>query len=285
MASAEEEPKKRRALSHVGGKVELEGGTPAQRRALERALGVEPSEEASMAHVHGFHSYPARLHPETASALIEAFSKPGDAVLDPFCGSGTVLVEALRLGRRAFGVDANPLAVELALLKTRAPRAAWLGELEAAAAQVAAHADARRKAKAGATRRYPEEDRKLFAPHVLLELDGVRDGIDGVGSSDLRRALGLALSSILTKVSQRAGDSSGRMSEKRIAGGYAIKLFTRKVSEFVRRAGELATLLPAKLPHSHIEVGDARDIGFARPGTIDLIVSSPPYAGVYDYFE
>jgi hypothetical protein len=100
-----------------------------------------------------------------------------------------------------------------------------------------------------------------------------------------RRALGLALSSILTKVSQRAGDSSGRMEQKRIAGGYAIKLFTRKVSELVRRASELAELLPSKLPHSHIEVGDARNLGFARPGTVDLIVSSPPYAGVYDYFE
>ncbi len=261
------------------------GGTAAEREALSRALGVEPSEQASMAHVHGFHSYPARLHPGTAGALIEAFSQPGQAVLDPFCGSGTVLVEALRLGRRALGVDANPLAVELAWLKTTAPRARWLGELEAAAARVAAHADARRKARAGATRRYPEEDRALFAPHVLLELDGVRDGIGAIESRDLRRALGLALSSILTKVSQRAGDSSGRMEPKRIASGYSIKLFTRKVAELVRRAAELDQLLPAKLQHSYIELGDARHLGFARAGSIDLIVSSPPYAGVYDYFE
>jgi SAM-dependent methyltransferase len=265
--------------------VELEGGTAAERQALERALCVEPGEEASMAHLHGFHSYPARLHPDTASALIEAFSKPGQAVLDPFCGSGTVLLEALRLGRRALGVDANPLAVELAWLKTRAPRASFLGELEAAARQVAAHAEARRKARAGATRRYPEEDRALFAPHVLLELDGLRDGIARAGTVELGRALGLALSSILTKVSQRAGDSSGRIETKRIAGGYPIKLFSRKASELVRRAAELDRLLPAKVLHSHVELGDARHLGFLRAGSIDLIVSSPPYAGVYDYFE
>ncbi len=286
MALAEAPQKRqRRALSHVGGKVELEGGTAAEREALEQALSVEPDERASMAHVHGFHSYPARLHPATASALIEAFSRPGQAVLDPFCGSGTVLVEALRLGRRALGVDANPLAVELAWLKTTAPRAAWVGELEAAAARVASHAEARRKARAGATRRYPEEDRRLFAPHVLLELDGLRDGIGAIESRALGRALGLALSSILTKVSQRAGDSSGRMEQKRIAGGYPIKLFTRKVSELVRRAEELDRLLPDRLQHSYIELGDARNLGFARAGSIDLIVSSPPYAGVYDYFE
>ena len=47
----------------------------------------------------------------------------GDTVVVPFCGSGTVLVEARLSGRRAIGVDANPLATELAGLKTRGPPA------------------------------------------------------------------------------------------------------------------------------------------------------------------
>jgi hypothetical protein len=286
VASVDPEARRqRRALSHVGGEIELEGGTPAQRTALERALRVEPSEETSMAHVHGFHSYPARLHPGTAAALIEDFSQPNQAVLDPFCGSGTVLVEALIAARRAFGVDANPLAIELAWLKMRSARTAWLGELEGVAEAIAEQAELRRKAKAGSTRRYPEEDRALFAPHVLLELDGVRAGIEAVERAELRRALGLALSSILTKVSTRPGDSSGRSETKRIAAGYSIKLFRRKVSELVKRVHELEALLPKKTPHSLVEVGDARRLDLAPDGAIDLIVSSPPYAGVYDYFE
>ncbi len=44
--------------------------------------------------------------------LVERFSKPGDLVLDCFCGAGTTGVAALGLGRRFLGVDIDPQAVE-----------------------------------------------------------------------------------------------------------------------------------------------------------------------------
>src|SRR5262249_30208950 len=136
-------------------------GDPEAAALLAAAVDVPTSaeaEELARANVHGFHSYPARMHPLTARRLVEAFSRPGDAVLDPFCGSGTVLVEARLAGRGAVGVDANPLAVRLARLKT-APttpeqRARWID----AAREVAAFADARREAKAGPTHRYGQAD-------------------------------------------------------------------------------------------------------------------------------
>ena len=43
---------------------------------------------------HGLHPYPARMIPQIAARLLERYASPGDWVLDPFCGSGTVLVEA-----------------------------------------------------------------------------------------------------------------------------------------------------------------------------------------------
>src|SRR5207302_1075255 len=49
---------------------------------------------------------------------ISALSQPGDIVLDPFCGSGTVLLEALLAGRTPVGADSNPFARALALAKT-----------------------------------------------------------------------------------------------------------------------------------------------------------------------
>jgi DNA modification methylase len=238
-----------------------------------------------MKHVHGFHSYPARLHPETAGRLIEAFSPAGASVLDPFCGSGTVLVEALIRGRRGHGVDANPLAIELSWLKTRAAHARWLGTIEDSAKAVAVHADARRTDRSGSTRRYGGQDLALFAPHVLLELDGLRDGISRVSSPEQARALALVLSAILTKVSRRGGDASTRTGTKRIASGYTIKLFARKATELVRRVHEFEALLPERPPAVKLELGDARRLGSVRPGSIDLVLSSPPYAGVYDYYE
>ena len=282
-APAVRPPRDRRALSHVGGAIELEGGSEDERHALRSALAVEPDETATQAHVHGFHSYPARLHPETARRLIEELSRPGDRVLDPFCGSGTVLVEARLAGRAALGVDVNPLAIELSELKANGPGAPWVPRLVPLAKRVAEHGDDRRRARAGATRRYDETDVALFAPHVLLELDGLRDGIDHVEDPDVRRALLLVLSAVLTKVSARAGDTGRSEGQKRVSAGYTARFFVKKAEELARRLGEAAELLPPRAPLVKAVHGDARDLHGVSDGKIDLVVSSPPYAGVYDY--
>lgn len=67
---------------------------------------------------HGYYRYPARFSPEFAGAAIELFSKEGDAVLDPFMGGGTTVVEALSRGRIAYGSDLNELAVFVAKTKS-----------------------------------------------------------------------------------------------------------------------------------------------------------------------
>lgn len=59
---------------------------------------------------HYLFRYPAKFHPPVARTLIEKFTNPQDVILDPFCGSGTLLVEALPLGRRIIGVDVDPVA-------------------------------------------------------------------------------------------------------------------------------------------------------------------------------
>ncbi|MEM3661053.1 MAG: DNA methyltransferase [Thermoproteota archaeon] len=46
---------------------------------------------------HGLHEYPARMIPQIAQRLINRYSPEGGKILDPFCGSGTVLVEARTL--------------------------------------------------------------------------------------------------------------------------------------------------------------------------------------------
>lgn len=67
---------------------------------------------------HSFYKYPARFSPQLARAMIRAFTKPGDLVLDPFCGGATTLVEAAAAKREAVGADISRLAVFLAKCKT-----------------------------------------------------------------------------------------------------------------------------------------------------------------------
>jgi DNA modification methylase len=76
--------------------------------------------------VHGIHPYPAMMIYPVARRLLLEFSQERDIVLDPFMGSGTVLVESLLHSRRAYGVDINPLALLLAQVKTTPVRKSQL---------------------------------------------------------------------------------------------------------------------------------------------------------------
>lgn len=71
-------------------------------------------------YTHSIHSYPAKLISHIPFFFInnEKFIKPGEIILDPFCGSGTTLLEANIKGIHAFGADANPLARLISKCKT-----------------------------------------------------------------------------------------------------------------------------------------------------------------------
>jgi site-specific DNA-methyltransferase (cytosine-N4-specific) len=85
---------------------------------LERAGGNGHNRQATRYSVHGLHEYKGKFNPQVARALLNilGFDK-ADRVLDPFCGSGTTLVECAHLGIPSFGVDLNPFAVYVANAK------------------------------------------------------------------------------------------------------------------------------------------------------------------------
>src|SRR5665213_918754 len=60
---------------------------------------------------HYLFRFPAKFHPPHVKSLLERYTEPNDLVFDPFCGSGTLLVEAAVAGRRSLGLDVDPLAV------------------------------------------------------------------------------------------------------------------------------------------------------------------------------
>jgi tRNA G10 N-methylase Trm11 len=67
---------------------------------------------------HGFHTYPAKMIPQVANTLINEFGKNANLLFDPYCGTGTTLVEASLKGVNSIGVDLNPLARLISKVKT-----------------------------------------------------------------------------------------------------------------------------------------------------------------------
>lgn len=285
MSRPADKPGVRAALSHVGGPSRRTGDDVLS-AILEDAFDVgEDDHDATRAHVHGFHSYPARLHAVTAQRLIDAFGGPGKALLDPFCGSGTVLVEGRVRGMRVVGTDVNPLAIRLAKLKTRGVPAVERSAILEGAHWIARHVESRRRTRARVTRRYPDEDVRLFPPHVLLELDSLRDGLDQVEPAALREDLELVFSAILTKVSHRRGDSGAYLQQRRLPPGFASRLFVQKAEELTRALEAFEKAVPAGAPPPDVHADDARTLGTLSASTFDLVLTSPPYAATYDYVD
>jgi hypothetical protein len=67
---------------------------------------------------HGLHPYPARMVPQVAERILARFVPPKGVVWDPFCGSGTVLLESMINGHPSIGTDLSPFACLLAKTKT-----------------------------------------------------------------------------------------------------------------------------------------------------------------------
>jgi SAM-dependent methyltransferase len=275
------EIKQRRAFSSLFGPV-----TTAGDGAAARALGALFRIDARMSRAltHGFHSYAGRMHPSMARGAIDRWSPPGGRVLDPFCGSGTVLVEAMAAGRASYGVDASPLAVMIAGVRSTLLGRERRQRLVEAARQIAEEAGERAR-----KRRRPEipswagGEKERYAPHVALELFGLRELVMQTPDDELGRALRLCLSSLLVKF-MRSGPEAPRDGEnKRIGRGVPSSFFARKAQELAHGLETLEHKTPAGTPAPIVQLGDARAYPEVRAGSVDLIVSSPPYAGTYDY--
>lgn len=112
----------------------------AQNALIESARSSEPVRGLT----HSFYKYPARFSPVFARAAIQAFTQPGDLVVDPHVGGGTTLVEALASGREGVGIDISTLAEFVSTVKCTIYSEAELDRLEWWSARVANAVDIHR---------------------------------------------------------------------------------------------------------------------------------------------
>ncbi len=273
-------PHAKRALVNVGGVVDTEGDEALCAR-LRVALEVRPGERDATL-THPFHAYPARLHPAVARALVSSLAlPPGALVLDPFCGSGTVLVEALAAGFNALGRDLSPFAVELAQLKTRVTNAQDRRRMVTAAASVAMRAE--QGARLHRQLRVPRGEQRWFHPHALAELSALRTELRETKGFTLD-ALRMLFSSILVKASLQASDSDARRVRKDVPIRAAIHWFADKARELDGCLAALEAAVPEGV-RAQVSADDATTLATVADASVDAIVTSPPYANTYDYVQ
>lgn len=272
--------KRRRSLSGAGGAT-ARRGDPERAAILARCLDVDP--DAKLPFTHGFHPWPARMHPDVARRVLESF--PAARILDPFVGSGTVAVETVRAGRPFTGVDVSKVALEVAWARTRVwvPDACRSVEREAGrVASDAAKAAHRELALPGWT----ESVRSWFSPHTLKEIVLLGDRIGAVEGRDVRRILRTVLSSIVVKLSRQAFDSAAVPDRdfRPWRPGTAFRFFRERGVELTGMLLRLSSDLHKRntaFVEPELRLADAREVDLKTP--YDLVLTSPPYPGVYDY--
>lgn len=223
------------------------------------------------------------MAPEIATNSIPVNAKKRLAVLDPMCGSGTVLSIAAERGHKAYGRDVDPLSV---LMATVATSKVGFHDLTTLGAAIA-----RRASRSTATRLpWADEETRRFANYWFdepqqLHLLRICKQIDKVEDIRARRALQIALSrTIITKMpaASLAADTSHSRPHR------VINKSNYNVYEgFVKSTADVEKFLRARslAVEANVRQGDARNLAGIPNGGIDLVVTSPPYLNAIDYMR
>ncbi|MCK6090035.1 DUF3450 domain-containing protein [Micrococcus endophyticus] len=203
-------------------------------------------------------------------------------VLDPMCGSGTVLAAAADRGHAARGFDVDPLAV---LMSSVATQAVDTDDVVAEAERICALA----RASSQDEPRWDDPETRKFAEYWFAasqrsQLNRLSRELDGVGDDAVRQALQLALSRIIVtkapKASLAADTSHSRPHRVMTESSYDV------YRGFEGSVASLKKLLDQRSIIGQVEVsrGDARALSLPD-ASIDLIITSPPYLNAIDYLR
>jgi hypothetical protein len=262
---------------------------------------------------HRLFRFPAKFHPPVIATLIARYTDPGDHLYDPFCGSGTALVEAAVSGRSATGVDLDPLAVAVTHAKTRRYD---IGELEAAASRLLAKLDEydrgehlydqlqwqdisedEYEAVIAEERLWIPAIPKLdhwFRRYVVIDLARIRRSIGLLRqiSPDSRGFFMLVFAAIIRNASNadpvpvsglevtshmKAKDKEGRVVDPFTLYRRALSRGLLDATEWVNRLGD--NVCP------QVFQGDATEPVRGIPKKVSAILTSPPYHSAVDYYR
>lgn len=259
----------------------------------EREVNLWPREDDDRGHsLHYLVSYPVSFPWSLPHFFIHKFTQKGDIVLDPFCGSGTTLLEAGLSGRVAYGVDSDPLAVRIASAKLSP------ADITEVTLKVQ---DLNFSRPAVLLGRFQEFFSPFFDVATFRELLGLKQYLETYRENPLSQKDNTLNFVEALAISLLHGHSAGYLSTytyPQIAISpqeqYDLNLKRRQRPDYravaprlLRKAAIVTSDgVPVALrmrPSLHkVACADPRDLGFVDTGSVSLTMTSVPYPGMRD---
>ncbi len=264
-------------------------GLPTLQSKLERLNGNGTKRQSTRYSSHGLHEYKGKFNPQVVRAILNILKVPlGARVLDPFCGSGTALVECSHLGMKAIGTDLNPLAVFIANAK--------LSALQLPVPRLKrALVDTLRREKFVKISPASMEDKRgsylkrWFDREPLEQIEKLRVAIER-GETDCAIILLSIASNLLRDYSlQDPHDLRIRRRKTPIPKAPFIDVFEQAACLFFSKLDEVQRTLPKAPGHGKAILIDTRTMQLCRDGLgaakFDCVLTSPPYATALPYID
>ena len=242
---------------------------------------------------HDLHPYPAKFIPQIPAHLIARLSVPGDIICDPFGGSATTAVEAVRLNRRAVSIDANPLSALIGRVKTGFMAENVRADLEQLIAAIEGHSISQDtnlstwgKMLIDRYQKYIPEipnAEKWFNDAATGELALIRYLIEETTNGLAKDAALLALSRIIIRISNQDSETRYVAVPKKITPKLTLRAYLESLKTIMRRLQMAA--IDLQYADASFLVGDSRRdlVSAIGENAVDLIVTSPPYPNATDY--
>jgi hypothetical protein len=241
---------------------------------------------ARQRHGHSLHeiSYRACFKSQLPAFFIERLTDLGDRVFDPFSGRGTTAVQAALMGRAPAANDVNPLSAMLCAPRLDPPS---VTALRARLAEIDLSHAVSDPAEADLLAFYhPETLRQIGALRTwLLDRRGVLDSVDAwIRMVAINRLTGHS-SGFFSVYTMPPNQAVSAASQRKINAARGQRPAPRDVPAIIlkKTLSLLADGLPPPHPPAILLTGPAEHTPDLADGSVDLIVTSPPFLDVVDY--